>query len=161
MKAAFDPHATKFAEIYANKDFLCVMSCAGYRSTVLNQIVAFLSSDASHEQLGTAVLSALDSYVVVPVDQFDDVFRPEQVSARFSQWESDVCALAGYGSKRKLYAALKLVPIKLTGTTVCVTGTAKRRGAAFEGNGFSLNIDSKLGARAVGEAVLAALSASA
>jgi len=78
MELTFDPHARKRAAVYANDDFVCVQSSAGYRSTVDDKIVAYLPPSVTEAEIGRAVLSALESYRVLSVSELDDLKALEE-----------------------------------------------------------------------------------
>lgn len=96
MGTTFDPHARKRASVYANDDFFCIESCAGYRRVVDDRIVAFLPREASESDIGNAVLSALASYRVIPVVEHAEFFATTRLETRHVEWEQELNARAGY-----------------------------------------------------------------
>lgn len=157
MEAVGDPGANKHASVYANDDFICVRSSAGYRSTVEDRVVALLPPDASSSDIGEAVLSALDSYRVLSPRQLDDFFRPERVHLKHSEWEQELAAHAGYRSVKQVYRRLRRVSIRLSGSTLSAHAAIKDRRNGFTGNGIFFTIGVGDGVVAVGEAVKKAL----
>lgn len=157
METTFDPYARKTASVYANSDFFCIESCAGYRSVVDERIVAFLPREASDSDIGNAVLSALAAYRVVPVPDHAEFFSATRVEMRLTEWEQDLSARAGYKSTRNLYRGLKLVAVQLSDSEVTMSSTVRDRKRGFTGNGFSLTVASTLGAAVVGDSVKRAL----
>lgn len=159
METAADPSASKHASVYANGEFVCVQSSAGHRRTVGEKVVALLPPDAKETEIGSAVLSALASYRVLSRSEFGEFFDLARVTAKHQEWERELAKHAGYKSTKQVYKRLKLVSVRLSGSALSVSATAKRR-YGFEGNGFSVTIDVSEGETAVGNAVLKALEES-
>jgi len=158
MEAAFDPFAKRHASVYANDEFICVRSSAGYRSTIEDRIVALLEPDAGEDEIGSSVLSALDSYRVLSLSELGGVFGLDRVQQRYAEWEQELVAHAEYKSTKRIYRRLRRVSVRLSGTKLSVFASVKDRRNGFEGNGFSVTIDVSEGSVAVGNAVRKALA---
>jgi len=158
MKTTFDPHAVKHASVYAKDQFFCVETCAGYRSVGGERISAFLAGDAPDADVGKAVLDALGSYRVLSESEIPTFRDLARVEAKQEEWERQLMALAGYKSRQEIYRGLKHVPVRLCGSELSVSATAKDRRNGFEGSGFTLAVAVHLGPAAIGSAVKKAVS---
>lgn len=113
----------KNAAALFNGDFFLIETCSGHRMLHDDPAGAqhYLGPATSDEDLGAAVLDALDRSRFLPIGEAR-VLR-QGAGERYEEWKRAVMARYGYKTKRSLFGDMARCNIRMTGNTIKVIPT--------------------------------------
>jgi hypothetical protein len=134
---------TAWAEAKKNDDFVCIQTCSGHRSSVVDPRGKqhLLPIDVSDGELGEAVLDCLSlSRFVSPSEQPDqdrELFEYASISKRYSEWVKQLMDVYGYKNKQALFRSMKNCTIRRCNGVITVDPTHHDKLDAWSGDGMS------------------------
>jgi hypothetical protein len=161
MNEALNPQRRRSAALYANDDFICVQSCAGYRRVASDPFggQALLPRQVRAEELGCIVLDTLNRYRVLSENEIGEFFDVSRIAKAHSNWETALMQRYGYKTKKQLYNSLVHVMARLDGETLSTQATQQERQGGWAGMGPMFSTRVEAGAGAIGSMMLEALAA--
>lgn len=115
----------KYASIYATDRFFAIGTQSGYRDTRgdPNQPIHYFLPSASDVDLGTALRTALLKSRRISEAELGTFYDPETINRDYEQWVADLLARSSYGSRRSMFAHLKLCNVELANGTIKIGPT--------------------------------------
>ena len=117
--------AKRWASAKKTPEFICVETYSGRGRTAQDpagkQFV--LACDATNQELGAAVLQALDHSRVLSLEEASAFFEYKAVKLRYEQWVADLVERYGYKTRRSLFKDMISCDIKSDGCDVVFVPT--------------------------------------
>ncbi len=142
---------TTWADAVFNKEFICVKTYSGYRSSRADPqgVEHHASPEISDQELGVVVLDALaHSRFVLPEPRKDVWIHPEATfdmelydysltNQRYDQWVENTLERYGYKTKRALFKDMKKCSIESTKGQITIRPSHHEKLEAWSGKGIN------------------------
>lgn len=151
----------KRASIYANRDFICVQTCSGYRLAVYDPLGAttYLAPSTDTDALGDALQMALSRSRTYQLEELDRLLAPSLISKHYEDWVASLMDKFRYTRRSDAFRGMKHCMVQSEDGNIIISPTRKHRSESWTGmdKDEQVLVADTASVREIGAAVMTAL----